>query len=311
MGKQQDFTFPSADGRHEIHAVLWPADTEPRGVVQIVHGISEYIGRYALFAAFLNARGYAVAGHDHLGHGLTARGREEYGCFPAEEGWNTVNRDVRKLRQLMGERFPGLPYFLLGHSMGSFQARTYLIRYPGTVDGCILSGTGQEAAPLVALGKAVSGALKTLRGPDHVSALVTWLSLGAYNNRFKPTRTNADWISRDPGVVDAYVTDPLCRFVPTVGMFHAMMEGLQYIGDPRNAAKMDRNTPVALFSGADDPVGGQGTGVKKVFELFRRTGCADVTMKLYPGARHEILNEINRQEVYQDFLCWLDGHLPA
>lgn len=308
MGRQQNFTFPSADGVHAVHAVLWPADGEARAVVQIVHGISEYVERYAPFAAFLNAHGYAVMGHDHLGHGRTA-GKEEYGCFPERNGWYTVSRDVRRMRELAGERYPGVPLFLLGHSMGSFQARTYLIDYPGTVNGCILSGTGQEAAALVAFGRLLSGALCRIQGPGHVSRLVTALSLGVYNGKFKPARTSADWISRDTGVVDAYVSDKLCRFVPTVGMFHAMMEGIAYIGNPRNVAKMDRSTPVTFFSGDADPVGGQGKGVRKVFRLFQAAGCGDVACKLYPGARHEILNETNRQEVWQDMLDWMEAHL--
>lgn len=305
----REFTFLSADGSHSIHAVAWYGKGEPRAVVQIVHGLSEYVERYAPFAAFLNDHGFVVVGHDHLGHGKTAADRSEYGSFPEKDGWHTVNRDVRALREWAGREWPGLPHFLLGHSMGSFQARTYLIDYPGTVSGCLLSGTGQESEGMVILGKVVSGALCRLRGPRYVSKLVTAFSLGAYNNQFKPTRTSADWLSRDTAVVDEYVGDPQCEFVPTVGMFHAMMEGLQYIGDSRNLAKMDKATPVVLFSGDADPVGGRGKGVEKVYRLFCQAGCADVSMKLYPGARHEILNEINRQEVYGDMLLWLEEHM--
>lgn len=308
-GTKQDFTFLSADGEHQIHAVLWPAEGETKAVVQIVHGISEYVERYAGFAAYLNRRGYAVAGHDHLGHGKTARGKEEYGCFPDTDGWFTVNRDVHQLREIVGQKYPGLPYFLLGHSMGSFQARTYLIDYPGTVDGCILSGTGQEAAPMVALGKAVAGALCRRKGPQYTSGLVTALSLEAYNKKFKPNRTTADWICRDVQLVDRYVADPLCSFVPTVGMFRCMMEGLQYIGSGKNLQKMDKSTPVAFFAGDADPVGNMGKGVKKVFGLFEKAGCRDLALKLYPGARHEILNETNKEEVYADMLHWLEQRL--
>lgn len=308
MGKMEENSFLSADGVHTVHGVLWPAEGETKAVVQIVHGISEYIERYADFAAFLNRHGYTVVGHDHLGHGKTARGPEEYGCFPEKDGWHTVNRDVRSLRLLAGERWPDVPYFLLGHSMGSFQARTYLISYPGTVDGAILSGTGQEGKAVVLAGKVISKLLWQVKGPDKTSKLVNALSLGAYNNKFKPTRTSVDWISRDTAVVDAYAADPLCRFVPTVGMSYAIAEGLQFIGDPRNLARMDPSTPVALFSGEADPVGGMGKGVKKVYQLFQQAGCTDLSLKLYPGARHEILNETNRQEVYRDMLLWLEDH---
>ena len=310
MALREEFYFPSSDGVHQIHGLWWlPEDRAPRTLVQLVHGISEYMGRYDAFARFLTDHGFAVAGHDHLGHGGTARDRTEYGYFSARDGWDHLVRDVKSLHDRMDRHCPGLPHFLLGHSMGSFVARTYLIEYPGTVAGCLLLGTGQEAPALVAFGKAVSGALCRLRGDRHHSALVTALSLGAYNARFRPARTNADWISRDTAVVDAYVSDPLCRFVPTVGMFRDMMGGLQRIADPKGLAKMDPDTPVGLFSGGDDPVGGQGKGVEKVAGFFRRAGCRDLTVKLYPGARHELLNEINRQEVFSDLLAWLEGHL--
>ena len=224
-------------------------------------------------------------------------------------GWTYLVHDAHTLRELTGERFSGLPHFLMGHSMGSFVVRTYLIDYPGTVDGCILSGTGQEPPFLVAFGRGLSGLLLRIKGGNHVSGLVTALSLGAYNRQFRPTRTSADWISRDQAVVDAYVRDPMCRFVPTVGMFHDMMEGLQFISDPRNLRRMDPYTPVYLFSGDADPVGSRGKGVRKVAGFFRESGCRDVTVKLYPGGRHEMLNEINRDTVYQDVLDWLELHI--
>ena len=303
MADRKEFFFPSSDGDHQVHAVLWlPEEGSPKAVVQIVHGICEYALRYEDFALFLTQHGYAVAGSDHLGHGLTARGPEEYGYFT---DWFQLTRDVRTLRTLMGERFPGIPYFLLGHSMGSFQARTYLIDYPGTLDGCILSGTGQESALTVAFGKFVT----SLGDPHKVNKLFLNLSLGAYNKKFAPNRTTADWVSRDEALVDKYLADPLCNFRTTAGMNHAMMVGLQYIADKKNLAKMNPDTPVALFSGDADPVGGMGKGVKTVHGFFREAGCKDLTMKLYPGARHEILNEINREEAYADILGWLDARV--
>ena len=303
MADRKEFFFPSSDGDHQVHAVLWlPEEGSPKAVVQIVHGICEYALRYEDFALFLTRHGYAVAGSDHLGHGLTARGPEEYGYFT---DWFQLTRDVRTLRTLMGERFPGIPYFLLGHSMGSFQARTYLIDYPGTLDGCILSGTGQENALTVAFGKFVT----SLGDPHKVNKLFLNLSLGAYNKKFAPNRTTADWVSRDEALVDKYLADPLCNFRTTAGMNHAMMVGLQYIADKKNLAKMNPDTPVALFSGDADPVGGMGKGVRTVHGFFREAGCKDLTMKLYPGARHEILNEINREEAYADILGWLDARV--
>ena len=168
--------------------------------------------------------------------------------------------------------------------MGSFLTRTYLIAYPGTLDGAILSGTGQEPAPLVALGRALSALECRRLGPQGVSPLVDTLSLGAYNRRFRPNRTSADWISRDPAAVDAYLADPLCRSKPTVSMFRDMMEGLQFIAVRDNLRKMDPSTPVLLLSGDRDPVGGMGRGVRKVQNMFLDAGCTDVTLKLYPAA---------------------------
>lgn len=302
MGERKEFTYPSSDGTHNIHAVLWLPEGRIRAVVQLVHGISEYILRYEPFALFLTRNGIAVTGNDHLGHGETAEGPEEYGYF---ENWWDLVHDVRALRVRMGEEYPEAPYFLLGHSMGSFVVRTYLVDYPGTLTGAILSGTGQEPAALVGLGKWLTG----LGDPHKVNRLFTALSLGAYNRQFRPNRTGADWICRDEAVVDAYVADPLCSFVPTAGMNHAMMSGLQYVAKKENLARMDRDMPVYFFAGDADPVGASGRGVEKVERWFREAGVRDVEVKLYPGGRHEMLNETNKEAVWADTLAWIERHM--
>ena len=267
------------------------------------------MGRYAPFARFLAEHGFAVLGHDHLGHGRTAAGPEEYGWFGEKDGWRHVVKDVRALRELAGAEHPGVPYFLMGHSMGSFVVRGYLMFWPGTVDGAILSGTGQEPPLTVAAGRALSALLIRLKGSRARSGLMDSLSVGRYNGQFKPARTSADWISRDTAVVDAYCADPLCRFLPTVGMYHDMMVGLQLLAKPANLRRMDPDTPVYFFSGDRDPVGANGAGVKKVAGWFKDAGVRDLTVKLYPEGRHEMLNETNRQEVWDDVLSWLEKHL--
>lgn len=302
MIDREEFTFPSAEGHHQVHAVLWLPEGEVRGVVQLVHGICEYALRYEPFALYLAGEGFAVAGSDHLGHGRTAKDEGEFGYF---DNWWDLVEDVHTLRTMMAGRFAGKPYFLLGHSMGSFVARTYLIDYPGTLSGCILSGTGQEPAVTVALGKFLTG----MGDPHKVNKLFYNLSIGAYNRKFAPNRTVADWICRDEAVVDAYLADPYCNFQTTAGMNHAMMSGLQYLSKKANLAKMDKDTPVYFFAGDSDPVGAMGEGVKKVAGWFREAGVKDVRMKLYPGGRHEMLNEINREEVFADTLAWLEEHL--
>lgn len=310
MANTTTFRFPSCDEEHQIFARQWsPEAGQPKGVIQIVHGISEYIDRYAPTARFLADRGYVVVGNDHLGHGRTALGPEEYGFFREKDGWHTASADVRRLRVLMGQKYPDLPYFLLGHSMGSFLARTYLIDWPGTLTGCILSGTGQEPPAMVAAGRHLAGAVCKASGPRTHSKLIEQIAFGTYNKQFTPARTRADWISRDEAVVDAYVADPLCSFMPSAGMFRDMMEGLQYIAKKSNLKKMDPSTPVYFFSGDRDPVGRNGDTVKKVMGFFEEAGCTDVTLRLYPEGRHEMMNEINRQEVWNDLLAWIDSKL--
>ena len=299
-----EFEF-SSHGAGMIHAYRWEPEGQPRGVVQIIHGIAEYVPRYAGFAAFLNAHGLLVTGEDHMGHG------KSHGTEPCHfsGGWCAAVDDSMELLRRTQRDYPGVPYFVLGHSMGSFAVRLYLIDFPGTVDGCLLSGTGQEPALLVEVGRLLSAFYARHKGPRYVSRLLTALSLGGYNLHFRPNRTTVDWISRDTAVVDAYAADPMCRFVPTVGMFHDMMEALQYIARPENLRKMDPSTPVYLFSGDRDPVGSNGRGVQKVYGFFQKAGTRDLRMKLYPGGRHEMLNEINRDEVYADVLAWLEEHL--
>ena len=307
MIRTTHFHYPSARDGCSIHALEWAPEGPPRGIVHLVHGISEHIGRYDETARFLAEHGFLVCGEDHLGHGRTVTDGS-YGFFAPENGWTLAARDVRALRKLEGARHPNLPYFLLGHSMGSFLTRTYLILWPGTVSGAVLMGTGQEPAPLVALGKRISALECRRLGPRGVSPLVHTLSLGAYNRRFRPSRTPSDWLSRDPAEVDAFL--PLCQSRPTVSLFRDMMGGLQLIARRDQLARMDPSVPVCFLSGQEDPVGGMGRGVEQVVRMFQDAGCRDLSLHLYPGARHELFHEQNRREVWADLLDWLEDRLP-
>ena len=310
MAKFTEFTFPSCDGQHEIFSSLWlPDEGQPKAVVQLVHGISEYVNRYDALARYLAGHGFAVCGEDHLGHGRTGKQDSRFGYFARHDGWTLVTADVRALRQLMGEKYPDVPYFLLGHSMGSFLTRTYLCRYPGEVSGAILSGTGQEPSLIVGAGKLLASLISRFRGPEHISPLVHSLALGAYNKQFAPNRTTADWISRDETVVDTYLADPFCQVMPTVGLYRDMLGGLQYIASRRALSQMDPDTPVYLYSGDQDPVGANGAGVKKVYGYFETYGTKDLTMKLYENGRHEMHNELNKDEVFADIMAWLEEHI--
>ncbi len=305
-----EFTFPSADGKTAIHAVEWRPEGQVRAVLQIAHGVSEFILRYEPFAAWLTERGFAVVGHDHLGHGdsVAPGGARLY--FGPIGSWDWVVEDIHTRRTLAGEAFPGAPYFLLGHSMGSFLSRTYLIRYPGTVDGAILMGTGQMPAPVLAAGKAVASLMARKVGEDRPHPLVEQLAFGTYNKTFAPNRTNYDWLTLNKANVDWYLAHPLCGGSPTTGLFREMMSGMAFMERAENLRKMDLSTPILFISGEMDPVGNCGKGVRQAYESFRKAGVRDVSLRLYPQLRHEILCEDCRETVFEDIFRWLDsrGH---
>lgn len=306
----KEFYFPSSDGVSRIHAAEWsPEGRQPVGILQISHGVAEYALRYAPFAEFLCDHGFIVVANDHLGHGLSAQPGAETLYFGPQDGWQHVVDDLYALRCQTKEKYPALPYFLMGHSMGSFLARTYLIRYPGTVDAAIIMGTGQQPAALVAAGRAVAKAAGKKHGFAAHSPTVESLAFGAYNKPFAPNRTEYDWLSVSESNVDAYIADPLCGGKPSVGLFYEMLGGIRFICAPKNVASMNLSTPILFISGDKDPVGDLGRGVKKAYESFRRAGVRDVQLKLYQGLRHEILNEDCRAVVYHDLWDWIEAHL--
>ena len=304
----REFYFPSSDGSSRIHAAEWtPESGEIIGVLQIAHGVAEYGMRYAPFAEFMTEHGFAVVANDHLGHGLSAEKDADTLYFGPRDGWKHVVDDMYALRCRTKEKYPDVPYFLMGHSMGSILTRTYLIRYPGTVDAAIIMGTGWQPEMTIRGGLLLAGILSGLKGPDAVSKMVTNMAFGAYNKAFgdKP-RTPNDWLSADTDNVDRYMADPLCGAAATVGLFRQMLRGLRFNQTPGNIDRMDKNAPILLIAGQDDPVGNMGAGVRRTHDAFKRAGIKDVTLKLYPGLRHEILNEAAmRDTVYGDIGAWL------
>jgi len=301
------FTLTTPDGT-EVFVNRWLPDGEVKGVVQISHGMAEHSSRYARFAERLTGRGYAVYASDHRGHGRTAGTR---GAFAADEGWQTVVGDLRAVTDRAREEHPGLPVFLVGHSMGSFLARSYAAEHGAGLAGLVLSGTAGSAGPLGNVGVLVATAQARIRGHEHASGLMNSLTFGQYNAAFKPTRTEFDWLSRDPAEVDKYVADPDCGFVFTAGGFVDVLKGLAAVNTDRVASRIPKDLPVHLAAGSMDPVGNQGKGVEEVAEQLRRVGVADVTVTMWPGARHEILNETNRDEVETEIADWIEAHLPA
>ena len=306
MPEFRDFTYPSSTGKNEIRARICTPDTKPKAVVQIAHGIAEYIDRYDAFMRFLAENGYVAVGNDHLGHGESAKLLEERGIFADQNGWDYVVEDMKALRDRVREEYHDIPYIFFGHSMGSFLTRTFLIRYPDLYDAAILSGTGQQSPLLINGGYFAANLLTRLKGPRSSGQALNDMAFGSYCKKIDEPRTSFDWLSRDPETVDRYIADPLCGFVCKTSLYRDMMGGLKFLTNQHNIDKMNKDAPIYFMSGAEDPVGDYGAGVEKAYKAFCDAGLHDVTIRLYPGGRHEMLNEINREEVMQDILAWLD-----
>ena len=306
MGKISDFTFSSASGQNDIHCRLWEPDGPVRGVVQMVHGVAEYIGRYNDFAEFLTEHGFAAVGDDHLGHGLSIKDESELCWFSEKDGWKNIVRDEKTLRDLMREKYPDVPLILLGHSMGSFMARTYIGWYPEDFDACILSGTGHTPGAVCRAGRMMARREIRRHGGKYRSPLLQNMAFGSYLKEIEnPIGTN-DWICRDEAVIRAYDADPLCGTPGSAELMYEMMVGLEEIGNNSHIMKMKKDLPILFISGDADPVGNWGKGVRTVFDRFKGIGMQDVTIKMYPGARHEVLNELNKDEVWADVLAWIE-----
>ncbi len=309
MSSFSDYSFLSSDGKTDIHVRCCTPDREIKGVVQLAHGIAEHIRRYDGFMEYLASKGFVAVGNDHLGHGESFKGEENLGFFAEENGWEKVISDMKTLHDMTARTYPGLPYFLFGHSMGSFLARTYIIRFRTGLTGAVICGTGQQAGALVAAGKLLSGIEIKKNGAKYKSELLNNIAFGNYIKQFDETRTVADWLSRDPEIVDKYLEDPLCGFIPTAGLFRDMMGGIEFISKASNIGRINKELPVLFISGEKDPVGENGKGVIRAYKKFIAAGISDVTLKLYPDCRHEILNEYGKEEVMSDVGAWLISHL--
>lgn len=305
------FTFTANDGL-ALHVYRWlPSDAQPHAVLQIAHGMAEHAGRYARLAeAFTNA-GYAVYAHDHRGHGKSVPRGEAPGHMANRNGWNKAVDDVYHINRHIAGAHPGLPIILLGHSMGSFMSQQFLYEHPFEVAGVALSGSNGKPPPLAQAGRVVTRAERQRLGKEGKSELVQNLSFGEYNKAFVPNRTEFDWLSRDNAEVDKYVADPLCGFICSIQMWVDMLDALDSLSSATNQRRIPRDKPVYVFSGSSDPVGEMGRGVQRLVAAYRAAGLRDVTCRLYAQARHEILNETNRDEVTGDLLQWCNNVIEA
>lgn len=304
-----DIYYPSHDGSTRIHACIWKPDGEIKGVVQIIHGMAEYAARYAPFAEFLNSRGYLVCADDHLGHGQSVKTDDDLGYFNKQRDTDIIIQDIRALQLAIKKHTGDKPYFILGHSMGSFFCRKYISQYGNDFNGAIVMGSGFKDK------LTLNTALFAVRlnalfcGWRHRSKLITKLAFGSYNKRFKPVRTENDWLSKNTENVDAYNADGLCGFTFTDNAYLGLFSIIKQACSGKTIKAVPKDLPVYFVAGADDPVGDYGKGVKKAAEKFKKAGVKNVSVTLYDQSRHEILNDDCKSQVYNDVLEFIESNI--
>lgn len=299
--------FLSADGTTQVAAFYYtPVASKPKAAIQLSHGMCEYICRYEPMFEVLTGAGYAIFGNDHLGHGDTSPG--SYGFMAEKDGYKYVLGDLYTMNQLGHEKFPGIPCFLLGHSMGSFYARWFAELHPEALDGLILSGTGGPS-PLMPAGRVIAALLSLLRGPRFVSKFMVDVSTGSYCKGIESDGSGNAWLSRDPTVWEKYAADEKCNFSFSVSAYRDMLTAYVHVNKASWAANLRKDLPIYIYSGDKDPVGAYGKGVEKVHHMLKAASIQDLQLTLYPGGRHEMHNETNKEQVFEDLIRWLDRHI--
>jgi len=281
----------------------------PTAIVLVAHGMAEHSARYARLAEALTAHKYVVYANDHRGHGHTAQNAHELGYFAGKDGWSKVVSDLREVLDAVKARHPGLPVFLLGHSMGSYIARALAFRRGDALAGLLLSGTTHDHPIAYRAPRVIVAAERARLGRRGKSALVKKLTFDAFNKKFKPVRTPCDWLSRDSAEVDKYVNDPLCGFECTTQLWYDVLSGLAEICTPKNVARMPKTLPIYVIAGERDPVNNDLSGIRKLRAALDQAGQESITERVYSGARHELFNETNREEVTHELIAWLDSQL--
>ena len=305
----QDIFYPSKDGKNVVHAVIWQPECEPKGVIQIIHGMCEYAARYAPFAKFLNLNGYIVVADDHLGHGRSAKTENDLGYFNDAHDYSIVVEDIHELKLTVQKTTGGLPWFVLGHSMGSFFCRKYISLYGSEFKAAVIMGSGfkSKATLNTALFAVKLNAL--FCGWRNRSKLIKKLAFGSYNKKFSPAKTENDWLSKDPANVTAYEADPLCGFSFTNNGYYVLFSVIKQACSKKVINAVPKNLPVFFVAGEDDPVGDYGKGVKKAYEKFKKAGVESVSVALYEEGRHEILNDFCKEQVQSDIIEFIESNL--
>lgn len=299
-------SFKSTDRIHNIAYYIYePTTNQPiKGILQISHGMCEYIQRYEEFIGFVTSQGFLVCGNDHLGHGGSVESKDDLGYFAKENGWECLTNDLKQLTHLMKKQYPSLPYFMLGHSMGSFLLRAYLIKYGDQLTGAIISGTGGKN-PIAKIGELLISKIAIKKGDHYRSKKFNKIIFGGYNKRFPNNLSGFSWLTRDPVIVERYSNDPNCNFIFTANGFKNLIKVQRVTTKKSWANKVPKQLPIFLLSGDMDPVGNYGKGVKETYHNLLGANVVDVSIKLYKDGRHEMLNETNRKEVFEDIVRWM------
>lgn len=299
--------FPSKDGIHNIYAEMYiPKNREMRAIVQLAHGMKDYVGRYTALADYLCGEGYALAGHHHLGHGRSAGRSEDLGFFADKGGVDLILRDMHSMNRLLRDRYPGTPIIIMGHSMGSFIARLYAGRYHNGVSGLIIHGTGGPNG-LAPLGRAIASLIAGVKGPRHRSKLITDMAFGSYNSKYPKSEGEDAWLTRDTARVADRKDDKYTNFTFTASAYRDLFSMLIDCNKPKWFSEYPKELHTLIMSGDMDPVGNYGKGPDYVYKHLLLAGCSKVSIKTYKGARHELFNEANREEVFRDMVNWLDS----
>lgn len=300
------FTFKDHDNM-DIFVYKFMPDTKAKAIIQISHGMAEHAARYARFAEALTNAGYGVYANDHRGHGKTAGTEANRGKLGAG-GWKSTVEDIKELTDLIKKQNPILPVFLFAHSWGSFMGQNYIQNWGDGIKGVILSGSNGKQG-MIGIGMKLTGMQIKSKGADAPGVVMDKMSFGSFNNKFKPAKTNFDWLSRDEAEVQKYVNDPWCGFVCANSFFLELLGGLKHIWTPANEGKIPKSLPIYIMAGSNDPVSQQTKGLQELIKRYTKLGIADLSSKFYPGGRHEMLNETNRDEVMKDIIAWFDKHL--
>lgn len=308
MNTNFSFTFDT-DDNFKVFARKWVAEEKPRAIVQIAHGMAEHIERYDEFAKRLVSEGFFVYGNDHRGHGKTAQLNGMPGYFNDEHGFERSVKDMAQLTSIIEGEYPDIPIFLFGHSMGSFLSRRYMQLHGNRLAGAILCGTGGDPGVIGKLGRLITWWEIKKHGRQSPSPKLNNLIFGSYNKAFRPNRTEFDWLSRDEKEVDKYMDDPSCGGIFTTGFFSDLLEGIELINNSQNIKRIPSDLSIFLISGSTDPVGNYTKGVLQTYQRFKQADIDDVTYKFYENARHELLNETNKEEISSDIIQWIQSHI--